>query len=97
MSPLTRQLGENVNLSEITRLIQNEAGVMSLSSLKVFGNVGGQYSSSETSMPYKDNATKEISDIDGMIYALPSQIYQIRFPNKDIRIRVKNFQTIAIS
>jgi hypothetical protein len=96
-SPLTRQLGENVNISEITRIIQNEAGVLSLSSLKFFGNVGGQYSSSETSMPYVDNTTKEISGIDGVIYALPSQIYQIRFPNKDIRVRVKNFQTVAIS
>lgn len=96
-NPLTRQLGQNVNISELTRIIQSENGVLSLSSIKIYGRVGGQYSSSETSMPYKDNFTKEIGDIDGNIFALPNQIYQIRFPNKDIQVRVKNFQAVAIS
>ena len=96
-NPLTRQLGENVNLSEINRIVQSENGVISITELKVFNNLGGQYSSSETSMDYKDSATKEIQPVDGTLFALPNQIYQIRYPNKDIRIKVKNFQTVSIS
>jgi hypothetical protein len=96
-NPLTRQLGQNVNVSELNQIVQNENGVISVTSLQIFNNVGGQYSSSETSMSYKDKTTREIDIVDGTIFALPNQIYQIRFPNKDIRIRVKNFQTVSIS
>jgi hypothetical protein len=96
-NPATRQLGQNVNLSEINRIIQSENGVISLTELKVFNKVGGQYSSSETSMAYSNAETKEIGPVDGTIFALPNQVYQIRFPNKDITVKVKNFQTVSIS
>lgn len=96
-NPLTRQLGQNVNISEINRILQSENGVISVTGIQVFNEVGGQYSSSETSMEYIDAATKEIGPIDGTIFALPNQVYQIRYPNKDIRVSVKNFQTVSIS
>lgn len=96
-NPLTRQLGQNVNISEINRILQSENGVISVTGIQVFNEVGGQYSSSETSMEYVDAATKEIGPIDGTIFALPNQVYQIRYPNKDIRVSVKNFQTVSIS
>jgi len=93
-NPAIRQLGQNVNISEINRIIQSENGVLSLTDLKVFNKVGGQYSSSETSMAYSDPATKQIGPVDNTIFALPNQIYQVRFPNKDITVKVKNFQTV---
>jgi hypothetical protein len=96
-NPAIRQLGQNVNVSEINKIIQSENGVLSLTDLKVFNQVGGQYSSSETSQSYSDLATKQIGLIDNTIFALPTQIYQIRYPNKDITVKVKNFQTVSIS
>ena len=96
-NPAIRQLGQNVNVSEINKIIQSENGVLSLTDLKVFNQVGGQYSSSETSQSYSDSATKQIGLIDNTIFALPTQIYQIRYPNKDITVKVKNFQTVSIS
>lgn len=95
--PLNLQMGENVNISEIRRLIQSENGIISLSNISVFNKIGGQYSSSQTSQRYKDSATKEIELIDDTIFAEPSQIYQIRFPNKDINVRVKNLKTVNFS
>ena len=97
MLPTNRDLGQNVNLSDIRRLIQNTAGVISLSDLKVFNKVGGQYSSSQTSQRYVDTATKEIEIIDDTIFAEPDQIYQIRYANKDIKVRVKNLTTVDFS
>jgi len=96
-NPSTRQLGSNVNLSEINRIIQSENGVISLTELKVFNKTGGEYSSSETSMRYVDSETKQIDPNDGTIFALPNQVYQVRYPNKDITVKVKNFQTVSIS
>ena len=76
---------------------QYENGVISLTELKVFNKTGGEYSSSETSMRYLDSETKQIDPNDGTIFALPNQVYQVRYPNKDITVKVKNFQTVSIS
>ena len=97
MEPGNRELGENVNVSDIRRLIQDVAGVKALSDLKVYNKVGGQYSSSQTSQKYVDKTTKEISLIDDTIFAEPDQVYQIRFDNKDIKVRVKSLKTVDFS
>jgi hypothetical protein len=96
-SPLQRQMGENVYVSEIRRLIQSENGVISISDMSFINNVGGQYSSSQTSQPYSDPATKEIGLVTDTIFAEPTQIYQIRYPNKDINVRVLNLKTVNFS
>ena len=96
-SPTVRGLGQNILLSELNRIIQAENGVVSLTDISVFGKVGGQYSSAQTSMPYSDAATKKIGLTDNTIFAEPNQIYQVRFPSKDIVVRVKNYQTTTFS
>ena len=96
-NPLTRQLGENVYLSEIKRLVQTLNGVITITNLDVFNKVGGQYSSSQTSQSYTDSVIKQIGPVDDTIFAEPRQIYQIRFPQKDITVRVKNFKGVSFS
>ena len=96
-NPQTRELGQNVYLSEIKSLIQNTNGVLTVAGLDIFNQVGGQYSSAETSMPYADAETKRISTVDDTIFAQPSQVYQIRYPSKDIKVSVKNFQSVTFS
>jgi len=97
MSPAVRDLGENVYVSEMRRDIQNVPGVVSLTSIEAFNKVGGQYSSSETSQPYVDNSSRLIRLVDDTIFAEPSQVYQVRFPEKDIKVRVKNLKTVSFS
>jgi hypothetical protein len=96
-NPQTRQLGENVYLSEVRSIIQNTNGVLTVANIDVFNEVGGQYSSAETSMEYSNEETKLIGPVDDTLFAQPSQVYQVRYPNKDIRISVKNFQSITFS
>lgn len=92
--PTNRQMGENVNVSDLRRLIQSENGVISLSDIIFINKVGGEYSSSQTSQRYLDSDTRQIELVDDTIFAEPSQIYQIRYPGKDINIRVKNLKTV---
>jgi hypothetical protein len=96
-SPLDRQLGQNVVVSELRRLIQAENGVISISDMRFFNKVGGQYSSFQTSQPYSNVATKQIELVADTIFAEPSQIYQIKFPSKDIVVRVLNLKTVSFS
>ena len=97
MSPVFREMGGNVYISELRSQVQDVPGVISITDLKVYNKVGGQYSSSETSQRYVNSATKEILLIDDTVFAEPSQIYQVRFPNKDIKVRVKNLKTVDFS
>ena len=94
MNPQNRDLGQNVNVSDIRKLIQNVSGVNTLTDLKIYNKTGGQYSSSETSQRYADANTKEILLIDDTLFAEPDQIYQIRFDSRDINVRVKQLRTV---
>jgi hypothetical protein len=96
-NPQTRQLGQNVYLSELRSIIQNQNGVLTVAGLNVYNMVGGQYSSAQTSMIYSDPATNQIGPVDDTIFAQPSQVYQIRYPNKDVKVLVKNFQSVTFS
>jgi len=97
LSPMTNLLGKNVNISDIRRIIQDIPGVSTLAELKVFNKTGGQYSSSETSQRYVNKETKQIELIDDTIFAQPNQIYQIRFPEKDIKVRIKQLKNVEFS
>jgi len=97
LSPNTNLLGKNVNISDIRRIIQDIPGVSTLAELKVFNKTGGQYSSSETSQRYLDKNTKQIELVDDTIFAQPNQIYQIRFPEKDIKVRIKQLKNVDFS
>jgi hypothetical protein len=96
-SPSNRQMGENVYISEIRKQIQALDGVISISDIQVFNKVGGQYSSSQTSQRYVDAETKQIELIADTIFAEPTQTYQVRYPNKDINVRVLNFKGVNFS
>jgi hypothetical protein len=97
MSPTTRNMGQNVYVSEIRRLVQDENGVITVADIKVYNKVGGLYSSAQTSQRYSNTSTKQIDLIDDTIFAQPTQTYDIRFPNKDIRILVKNLSSVNFS
>ena len=97
MDPQVRQLGQNIYLAQLNSLIQDENGVITVAGLQIYNEVGGQYSSAQTSMPYVDDLTRQIRPVDDTIFAQPSQVYQIRYPQKDIRVRVKNFQNVSFT
>jgi hypothetical protein len=96
-NPKVRQLGQNVYLSELKSIIQNQNGVITVTEMVVENKVGAQYSSSQTSMAYADPELKIIRPVDDTIFAEPNQVYQIRYPQKDIKVRVKNFQNVSFS
>jgi hypothetical protein len=90
-------MGKNVNISEVRRIVQDVAGVINLTEIKVFNKTGGQYSSSQTSQTFSNLETKQILLVDDTIFAQPNQIYQIRFPQRDIKVRIKNLSTVDFS
>jgi len=97
MSPSNRGMGENLYISQLRALIQSEEGVITVASINVYNRVGGLYSSSQVSQSYSNTTTKEIKVIEDTIYAEPNQIFNVRFPDKDIKVSIKNLTTVNFS
>lgn len=84
-----RKMGDPLFVGDLKREIGNVVGVVNVVDIRVYNKMGGQYSSSEVVQSYVDNDTKEIQQSDSTIYMKSNQIFQIRFPNTDIKIRTK--------
>jgi len=95
--PRSRNLGQNVNVSELRSNIQVENGVVTVTDIEFFNKVGGQYSSAQTSQQFENSETKKIKLINDTIFAETTQVYQVRFPNKDITIQYINQTTTNFS
>lgn len=85
-----RKMGDPLLVGDLEREIGNVSGVMNVVEIRVFNKIGGNYSSAEVAQSYVDDFTKEIEQSDNTIYMKSNQIFQIRFPNSDIRVRTKN-------
>ena len=83
------EMGQDLSMGELRSQIMNQPGVLNIVNLRIYNKVGGQYSQSITSQPYGDDSTREIALLDDTIYAQPDEILQVRFPEKDIAIRVR--------
>jgi hypothetical protein len=86
-------MGDPLFVGDLMKEIGNVSGVVNVVAVRVYGKTGGDYSSSEVSQTYKNAATKEILQSDMTIYMKSNQIYQIRFPNVDIKVRTKTSGT----
>ena len=74
-------------------LFVSHGNVVNVIDIRVYNQIGGQYSSSQVAQSYKDKTTKEILQSDMTIFMKSNQIYQIRFPNVDIMVRTKSLST----
>ncbi len=84
-------MGDNIYLSPLIETINNVAGVLNVIDVRVYNKVGdGKYSLNEISQPYIDTVTRQV-DIsnDYTIFGEPTSMFEIKFPNTDIMVRVK--------
>ena len=84
-----RKMGDPLFVGDLIKEIGNNNGVINVIDVRVFNKIGNDYSSYEVSQSYKNPATKEILQSDMTIYMKSNQIFQIRFPKTDIKVRLK--------
>ena len=85
------QMGDNIYMSQLIEAINNVGGVLNVIDLRVFNKVGGgNYSLNEISQPYLDLATRQVDvSQDFTIFGEPTTMYEVKFPELDVRVRVK--------
>jgi len=85
------EMGENLYLSQLLEIVNNVGGVLNVIDMRVYNKVGeGKYSMNEIAQPYINETTRQV-DLLGefTIFGEPTGMYEVRFPESDIKVRVK--------
>jgi len=84
-------MGDNIYLSQLVENVNNVAGVLNVTDLRVYNKVNenGKYSLNEIAQPYIDDTTRQI-DLLGRytLFGAPNAMFEIKYPNKDIKITI---------
>lgn len=85
------QMGDNIYMSSLIEIINNVGGVLNVIDLRAYNKVGeGLYSLNEISQPYLDDETRQIDlTTDFTLFGEPTTMFEIKFPDIDIKVRVK--------
>ena len=87
-----RKMGDPLFVGDLIKEIGGVTGVVNVVDIRVYSKIGGNYSSSEPAQGV-NQATRLISQSDMTIFMMSNQIFQIRFPNVDIKVRTKTLGT----
>lgn len=98
------QMGDNIYMAQLVENINNVGGVLNVIDIRAYNIIGGNYSFNQTTQSsivgaeVVFNSSKRI-DL-GEDYALfgdQDGMFEIKFPTKDIKIRVKRSSTVTES
>lgn len=83
-----RFINEDIYLGDLIENVNNVTGVINVMGITFYNKVGGNYSLNETSMPYVDDNTREIQLFNNTLYSDKDSMFEIKFPEKDIVVKL---------
>lgn len=90
------RMNEDIFLTPLYETINNVSGVVNILSLKVFNKVGGQYSNNPVEQNVIDTATGEIEIINQTIYSTEDSMFEVRFPERDIKVILRKRTNLSV-
>lgn len=85
----TRKMNEDIFLGDLQIQINNINGVINILGTKVYNKVGNGYSLNQIAQEYNNVDTREIKLVNNTIYSVEESMFEIRFPEKDIRLTLR--------
>jgi hypothetical protein len=88
-------MGQSIYLSDLIENLNNVGGVLNVVNIQVLNFVGGDYSNNITTQQLTSSNQQNtpivnvLDTSDFTIFGEPNGMFEIKFPNKDINIRVK--------
>lgn len=79
-------MNEDIFITPLIEEINNVSGVINVLSIKVYNRVGGQYSQNPVEQALVSTTTGEIQLINNTIYSTEDSMFEIKYPEKDIRV-----------
>lgn len=84
-----KQMNEDIMLNNLFNKIMDVEGVNNIIDLKIFNKVGGDYSINPIEQEILNETTGEIKIINNTIYSTQDSMFEIKYPEKDIRVFLK--------
>lgn len=80
------EMNTDIFIGRLEKEILDANGVINVIDIKVYNKVGGQYSQNITSQEFLNSNNSEINLINNTIYSTRDSMFEIKFPEKDIRV-----------
>lgn len=80
------QMNQDIFLGRLQRQILEANGVINVIGIKVYNKVGGEYSNNVISQAFTNTTTGEIQIINNTIHSTADSMFEIKYPEKDIRV-----------
>jgi hypothetical protein len=102
------QMGDNIYMAQLIENINNVGGVLNVIDVRVYNIHGGAYSLNQTTqnfipllqlaeVPPFNNADRIDLGEDFALFGDVDSMFEIKFPEKDIKVRVKRASTVTAS
>jgi len=85
----SHEMNEDIFIGKLQTQILEVSGVINIVGIKVFNKVGGNYSNNTIAQGIVDNSTGEILLTNNTIYSLPDSMFEIKYPEKDIKVLLR--------
>ena len=77
-------------IGKIRGAIQNIPNILNVSNIRVFNKTSDKYNPNKPLQQIKNNVTGEINiGVDEVLHCEPDSIYEIKYPEVDIKINIK--------
>ena len=80
------EMNTDIQITRLENQISQVNGVINVIDIKVYNKVGGQYSNNAISQEILNTNTGEIRLVNNAIYSTTDSMFEIKFPEKDIRV-----------
>jgi hypothetical protein len=100
------QMGDNIYMAQLIENINNVAGVLNVIDIRAYNIIGGKYSLNQTTqnfipqaqlaetIPFNDGKRIDLGE-DFALFGDTNSMFEVKFPEKDIKIRVKRASTVT--
>jgi len=81
-----QQMNTDINISDLQKSITELPGVINVINIKVYNKFSGDYSMNIIPQEFVNNTTGEIKLINNMVYSSLNSMFEIKYPNRDIKV-----------
>ena len=89
-------MNDDIFLTPLIETINNVAGVVNILTIKVYNKVGGLYSLNPVEQAISDPVTGQIEIINQTIYSTEDSMFEIKFPEKDIKVLLRKKVNLGV-
>jgi hypothetical protein len=90
------QMNEDIFLTPLIEIVNNIQGVVNVLDITIYNKVGGDYSVNPIPQEIVDEVTGQILVQNQTIYSTEDSMFEIKFPNKDIRVFLRKKVNLGV-